>query len=116
MKNILAAIFFALSGATASYAADAPKAPSEPAHSPAQEAISIGLPLNTSGISVANRPNVINFVTVMNDNSISINWDNVCKLTKSQPFSLQTLSRMQNNIEEYILPYALVNANPDKCK
>lgn len=116
MKNIFATLLIALSGISAAYAADAPKAQTTATQPQQKEVLSIGLPLNTSGISLANRPNVINFVTVMNDNTITINWDNVCRLTKSQSFSLQTLEKMQNNIEEYILPYALANANPDKCK
>lgn len=89
------------------------KSPPKPV---AQDVLYLGLPINNSGISMAGRPDRLNFVTIKSDNSIEIDWKNVCLITNQHPFNVQELQKIQGNPEDFILPYAIKSANPDhKC-
>ena len=83
-------------------------------HSPA---ITVGLPLNVTGVSLANRPDILNFATINTDNTVEINWKNVCALTSSHKLNIQNdLSNFKGEEVIYLLPYMLENSNPAQCK
>lgn len=95
----------------------APVAPAAKAQASADPLITIGLPLNTSGVSVANRPDVLNFVSINTDSTESINWKNVCQLTANHKLNVQTdLQNMKGEALVFLLPYILQEANPSACK
>ena len=80
-------------------------------------AITVGLPLNVTGVSLASRPDILNFATINTDNTIEINWKNVCALTSSHKLNIQNdLSNLKGEAVIYLLPYMLENANPTQCK
>lgn len=91
-------------------------APSDKVQTSATPLIAIGLPINTSGISVANQPDVLNFVTINTDNSTTINWKNVCQLTSKHKLNVQTdLQNVKGEALVFLLPYILQSSNPTSC-
>lgn len=124
MKNIFGllgaiALFTGVAQATPTTPAQAPAAHTTEQQTPAQHvpAITVGLPLNVTGISVANRPDILNFATINTDNTVELNWKNICALTSSHKLNIQNdLTNFKGEAIVYLLPYMLENANPAQCK
>lgn len=116
LTKIMTILTFIGGISVANAADDVKKEIKSPPKPEAQNVLFLGLPINNSGISFAGRPDRLNFVTVKSDNTVEIDWKNVCELTKQHPFNIQDLQKLSGNVEDYILPYALIASNPEhKC-
>lgn len=84
---------------------------------PAKEVISIGLPLNTSGITFEGRPDTLKFVSIDSNSKIKIDWENVCKIATQHQFSLTDLQKLNgNDFLTFIMPYIIQEANNGQHK
>lgn len=83
---------------------------------PAKEVMSIGFPINTSGIQIAGRPDTLKFISIKSDNKIEINWENVCKMTTQHAFDVADLQKINGEFLVYIVPYLIKEANNGQHK
>lgn len=102
--------------ATSSYAEDKKVEQPKVESSKPTEVVTIGLPLNNSGISVVGKPDKLVFVTIDSDSKININWENVCKISKAHEFNLEDLKKVNIPFESFIIPYIIKASNTEhKC-
>lgn len=84
---------------------------------PSKEVISIGLPLNTSGITIEGRPDTLKFISIDSNSKIKIDWDNVCKIATQHQFALTDLQKLNgNDFLTFIMPYIIQEANNGQHK